>query len=221
MPRSRRVALGGICYHVLNRGNSRKTVFLDEADYAGFVRLIGRANQRFRMRMLAYCLMPNHFHLVLWPRGDRDLGRWLQWLLTSHVRRHHARLGTDGRIWQGRTKQFPIQEDQHLLSVMRYVERNPLRAGLVHRAEAWKWSSLGVLSEHRRVPGLVSAPVPKYLNWQAFVNLPVTTAELAAMRSSVRRQLPYGAEGWKIEMSAIHGNRFPLCGLAGGRPRST
>ncbi|MBD3867261.1 MAG: transposase [Acidobacteria bacterium] len=220
MPRSRRVALGGICYHVLNRGNCRNTVFLEPCDYAGFVRLIGRANRRFRMRMLAYCLMPNHFHLVLWPRGDRDLGRWLHWLLTTQVRQHHARHGTDGRIWQGRTKQFPIQQNQHLLNVMRYVERNPLRAGLVTRAEAWKWSSLGVISEPGRVPGLTSGPVPKYLNWQGFVNAPITAAELAAMRNSVGRQAPYGEEGWALEASSIHGNWYPLGGAAGGRPRS-
>lgn len=107
MPRSRRVALGGNCYHVLNRGNCRNTVFLCPEDYEAFAMLIGEGNRRFRMRLLAYCLMPNHFHLVLWPRGDRDIGDWLRWVLTTHVRRHHKRHGTDGRIWQGRGIEGP------------------------------------------------------------------------------------------------------------------
>ena len=220
MPRSRRVALGGICYHVLNRGNCRKTVFLCPSDYAEFVRLIGEANQRIRMRLLAYCLMPNHFHLVLWPRGDQDMGKWLQWVLTTHVRRHHLRHGTDGRIWQGRTKQFPIQEDHHLLTVTRYVERNPLRAGLVNKAEDWQWSSLNRTSEGEEMPGLVEGPVPKYLKWLEFVNEPLTAAELSAVRNSLCRQVPYGAEGWRSVTSASHGIRYPPAAPQGGKPRS-
>jgi putative transposase len=77
--------------------------------------------------------MPNHFHLVLWPRGDGDLSRWMQWLLTSHVRRYHRHYGGSGHVWQGRFKAFPVQKDRHLLIALRYVERNPVRAGLVER----------------------------------------------------------------------------------------
>lgn len=131
MPRTLRASLGDYCYHVLNRGNARAQVFHDDGDYRAFVDLIGTACERLPMRVLAYCLMPNHFHLVLRPHGDGDLSRWMQWLLTAHVRRHHRRYGTTGHIWQGRFKAFPTQDDGHLLAVLRYVERNPLRAGLV------------------------------------------------------------------------------------------
>jgi putative transposase len=117
-------------------------VFHGDEDYEAFVDLLDRACERLPMRVLAYCLMPNHFHLVLLPHGDGDLGRWMQWLLTSHVRRHHRRRRSSGHVWQGRFKAFPIQQDAHLVTVLRYVQRNPVRAGLAERAEAWPWSSL-------------------------------------------------------------------------------
>ena len=91
----------------------------------------------FSMRVLSYCLMPNHFHLVLFPFEDGDLSRWMQWLTTCHVHRYHKHYHLTGHVWQGRFKALPIQRDPHLLAVLRYVERNPVRAGLVHRAEGW------------------------------------------------------------------------------------
>ena len=96
MPRPRRATPGGYCYHVLNRGNGRQEVFRKDADYLAFVRLFEQASARCAMRVLAWCLMPNHFHLVLWPQADGDLSRWMQWLLTTHVRRYHEHYGTTG-----------------------------------------------------------------------------------------------------------------------------
>ena len=142
MPRTARASLADVCYHVMNRGNRRATIYHDESDYQAFVEMMRRATRRLPMRILAWCLMPNHFHLVLRPHADGDLGRWMHWLLTTQTQRHRLRHETTGRIWQGRFKAPPIQCDRHLLVVMRYVERNPLRAGLVRRAEAWPWSSL-------------------------------------------------------------------------------
>src|SRR5947207_8038780 len=102
MPRTARAARGGYCYHVLNRGNGRRTVFHDDDDYAFFAALLRAACARVPMRVLAYCLMPNHFHLVLWPPGDDDLALWMHWVLTSHVARHRKRHRTSGHVWQGR-----------------------------------------------------------------------------------------------------------------------
>ena len=138
MPRTSRASVGGLCCHVISRGNRRARVFHKQEDYDAFVTLISQANEKVVMRVLAYCLMPNHFHFVLWPLRDGDLSRWMQWLLTSHVRRYHQHYATSGRVWQGRFKAFPIQQNTHLLTVLRYVERNPLRAGLVTRAEDWR-----------------------------------------------------------------------------------
>src|SRR5438270_4648015 len=88
MPRTLRVALGGYCYHVLNRGNGRRTVFHKEGDFDAFVKLLRDADEHVPMRVLAFCLMPNHFHLVLWPRQDGQLSDYMAWLLTAHVRRY-------------------------------------------------------------------------------------------------------------------------------------
>jgi putative transposase len=141
MPRSARASVGGYCYHVLNRGNGRATVFHKDGDYHAFLKALREVAQDIPIRVLAYCLMPNHFHLALWPTGDDDLSRALHWLTTAHVRRYHQHYHSSGHVWQGRFKAFPVQDD-HLLTLLRYIERNPLRAGLVRRAEDWAWSSL-------------------------------------------------------------------------------
>jgi len=142
MPRTARASVGGYCYHVLNRGNGRAQVFHNADDHHAFVRLLQKACARVPMRLGGFCLMPNHFHLVVWPRGDNDLGPWMQWLLTAHVHGYRKRYRGSGHVWQGRFKAFPIEQDDRLRTVLRYVERNPVRAGLVARAELWPWSSL-------------------------------------------------------------------------------
>lgn len=197
MPRTARAAVGGLCYHVLNRGNGRAEVFHKPEDYDAFVALFAPACERLRMRILGWCLMPNHFHLVLRPYDDGDLGRWMQWLMTSHVRRYHRHYHSEGHVWQGRFKAFPIQADEHLLTVLRYVERNPLRAGLVKKAEAWRWSSLSLRGQ-RPTPTILSpSPVKLPRNWMESVNRPQNEAELAAVRRSIERGTPLGGAVWQ------------------------
>lgn len=149
------------------------------------------------MRLLAYCLMPNHWHLVLWPHEDGDLSEFMRWLTVTHTQRwhaHHHTAGT-GPLYQGRFKSFPIQEDEHFLRIGRYVERNPLRANLVKKAEAWKWSSLGQGSAGH---GLLDRwPLPHPRDWLAWVNRSETEKELAAARRSVLRGCPFGEESWQ------------------------
>lgn len=196
MPRTARASVGGICYHVLNRGNGRMRVFHGDGDYAAFVDLLAEANRRIPMRILGYMLMPNHFHLVLWPRANGDLSRWMQWLMTSHVRRYHRTHGGSGHVWQGRFKAFPIEQDEHLLTVLRYTERNALRANLVQRAEAWLWSSLAWRPTGRRPEMLSDGPVTYPRNWLVSVNAPATAAESAALRRSIERGAPFGGDDW-------------------------
>jgi len=199
---------------VINRGNARAEVFHKQEDLAAFLRIMSEAGLRVPMRVVAYCLMPNHFHLVLWPRTDGDLSRWMHLLLTTHVRRYLGHYGHSGHVWQGRFKAFPIQQDEHLLTVIRYVERNPLRAGLVERAQDWKWSSLGPNAEGpARDPG----PVPRGADWLEFVNSPMTEAEVAAIRFSVRRDRPYGSDAWTTETAGLLGLEYSL--RPRGRPR--
>lgn len=198
MPRTRRAIVAGHCYHVLNRANHRARIFHEPSDYRGFHALARKAKSRTTLRVLAWCLMPNHFHFVVWPAADDDLSRFTHWLMTTHVRRHHLRHGTDGRVWQGRFKAFPIETDGHLLTVMRYVERNPLRAGLVEAAEDWRWSSLPARLGRTRETMLDQGPLATPTDWLAMVNQPLTEGELDAIRRCGRRERPYGDEAWTI-----------------------
>jgi putative transposase len=217
MPRTARASQGGYCYHVINRGNGQTKVFHKKADYAAFVQLMIDANERLAMRLTGYCLMPNHFHLVLWPHKDGDLSRWMQWLLTSHVRRYHRHYKGCGHVWQGRFKAFPIQKDEHYLSVLRYVERNPLRAKLVEHAQDWSWSSLSNLHEAHPDGLLADGPLPKGSGWTNHVNAAQSDAELGLLRASVNRGTPFGSEAWARRTAAALGLEASL--RPRGRPR--
>jgi len=190
MPRTARADLGGYGYHALNRGNGRARVFHDADDYHGFVRLLWQACARLPMRLVAFCLLPNHFHLVLWPRADDQVGPWMQWLLTAPGHGYRQRYGGSGHVWQGRFRAFPVEQDDHLLAVLRYVERNPLRAGLVERAEGWPWSSLSLWHLPPLCPWLGAGPVPRPPDWLAQVQAVQTEGELAAVQRSVQRGAP-------------------------------
>ncbi len=217
MPRTLRASRGGVCYHVLNRGNAGARVFHQDADYEGFVELIAAANRRLFLRVLAYCLMPNHFHLVLWPRLDGDLSRWMQWLMTAHVRRHHRVHGSSGHLWQGRFNAFAIEHDAHLVAVLRYVERNPVRANLVSRAEDWRWSSLRWWRSAGRPDFLADGPVPRPDDWPRHVDEPEERPELEALRTSVVRGRPFGGERWAQRTATRLGVESTL--RPRGRPR--
>jgi putative transposase len=154
------------------------------------------------MRVLAYCLMPNHFHLALWPRRDGDLSRWMQWLMTAHVRRYHRHYHSSGHVWQGRFKAFPIQQDAHLLTVLRYIEQNPLRAELVERAQDWSWSSLCWWRRRGRPGFLHTGPVDRSRRWLAEVNRRFDELELQGLRRSVNRGAPVGSDLWTRRTAA-------------------
>jgi putative transposase len=193
--------VGGHCYHLINRGNNRARVFHESADYAAFISLIREASDRVELPILAACLMPNHLHLVVQPKLDGDLARWTHWLFTTHVSRYHRKHKSSGRVWQGRFKAFAIQEDDHLLTVLRYVERNSLRAGLVDRAERWLWGSLRWRDAQLSPIQLQPPPIALPANWVQYVNESQTQAELESIRISVNRQRPFGSQDW-VEIKA-------------------
>lgn len=219
MPRPVRISVADGCYHVLNRGNGRANVFHKQEDYEAFLRLIGEACERLPMRVLAYCLMPNHFHLALQPWKNGDLSRWMQWLTTAHVRRYHRHYNSSGHVWQDRYKSFPIESDEHLRTVLRYIERNPLRANLVQRAQDWEWSSLRWWRRRDRAPYLSDGPMEHPSDWVRRVNRPETNAELEAIRKSVNRGAPFGDKAWQSRTAARHNLRSTL--RPRGRPRKT
>src|SRR3989338_7273370 len=133
MARNPRVATGNMIYHVLNRANSRERIFRKEKDYEAFERILEEGMEKYPMRILAYCLMPNHWHFIMYPVNDEDLPVFMRWLTGTHTRRWHTHYKSIGygHLYQGRYKSFHVQKDEHFLNVARYVERNALRANLV------------------------------------------------------------------------------------------
>jgi len=196
MPRTARAAVGGIVYHVLSRGNNRSTVFHSAGEYAQFIALISEAKDRVAMDLISVCLMPNHFHFVVRPLENESLGKWMQWLLTSHVRQYHKQHRTSGRVWQGRFKAFPVQDDVHLLTVMRYVERNALTAALVERAEHWHWGSLQWRMSEKTQIELTPPPIRMPEHWAEYVNQPLTAHEHERFKQCIHRQQPFGEQQW-------------------------
>jgi putative transposase len=225
MPRTNRIAPGGWVFHVLNRGNARSEIFADDGDYRAFEKLMRETGERFGMRLLAYCLMPNHWHLVIWPRSDGDLARFMQRLTTTHVRRWHLHRGSvgHGHLYQGIYKSFPVQQDEHFLTVCRYVERNALRANLAKRAEDWPWSSLAVRRltpaqvERDGKPILAEWPVDRPRQWLRVVNEPQSPEELDALHRAVQRGRPFGGATWEKQAATRLGLESTL--RPRGRPR--
>jgi len=210
-----------VIYHALNRAVARLPLFEKEADYEAFERVLAEAHERFPVDLFAYCIMPNHWHFVLRPRKDGQLTDFLRWLAHTHTMRWHAHHHTSGtgHLYQGRFKAFPVEDDEHFYTVARYVERNALRAGLVDRAEAWRWCSLW-----RRESGgpqaselLCRWPVPQPRRWLAHVNAPQTEAEVAAVRRAIQRGSPFGNPDWQRRLAGRLGLESTL--RPRGRPR--
>ena len=219
MPRFSRPKLAGYCAHIVTRGNERATVFHSPPDYAIFAGLMRAAQERIALELFAWCLMPNHIHLVVRPRTNDDLPRWMHWLLTTHAQRHRTRHVTSGHIWQGRYKSFPIQKDAHLLRVLRYVERNPVRAGLVPSSHDWRWSSLSARTAPvETLPLLAESPVPLLTPWVEWVDMPLSDEELNVIRDSVRQGHPLGDPAWTRGTNERTGLRDTV--RSPGRPRN-
>ena len=152
MPGAKRYFPGGMVFHVLNRGVGRREIFSKPGDFLAFEAAVEESLRTRRMRLCAYCLMPNHWHLVVWPERDGDLAAFMQQLTNTHVKRwkeHYREIG-HGHLYQGRYKCFPVETDDYFYQVVRYVERNALRANLVERTESWQWSSLRARSAKTR-----------------------------------------------------------------------
>lgn len=201
MPRRLRVSTGGLAYHVLNRAVGRARLFDGDVDYLAMERVIERTHAQLPIRIVSYCLMPNHWHLVLWPKGDGELSEFMRLLTVTHTQRwhaHHHTAGT-GPLYQGRFKSFPIQQDEHFLTVCRYVERNAVRANLVKSAGQWASGSFARRAAELSPAWLLPTkrwPVAFPSDWPARVNRPQSAAELAALQTSVSRGRPFGEEKW-------------------------
>ncbi|MGQ0735176.1 MAG: transposase [Acidobacteriota bacterium] len=220
MPRRRRLGMAGLVYHVMNRGARRGTLFESTADYDSFVAVLREAVERRPIRLLSFCVMPNHFHLLLWPQTDAQLPDFMHWLTSTHGLRWRTANHTrgEGAVYQGRYKAIPVQTEAYFLRAARYVERNALRARLVSKAEAWRWSSLWHREAHDGFP-LAEWPLRPPPDWLDLVNQPQELTELAVIRRSVHRGCALGNVGWQEETAKRLGIRRFYS--SPGRPRAT
>jgi len=213
MPRPRRPSAPGLVFHIINRAAKRTCLFETGGDYLAFRRILAAGVSRLDVALFAYCIMPNHWHFLLSPRANGALSRFMHWLTTTHARRWQIVKGLNGQgaVYQGRFKAIPIDADRHFVWVCRYVERNALRAGLVHHAQDWRWSSLAQREANEDGPMLAKWPVDAPADWIDLVNAPQTLAELEAFRRAMNLGQPFGDETWR---------RASLAGFAASeRPR--
>lgn len=204
MPRSKRICPAGDVFHVLNRSVARLALFEKPEDYDAFVQVVRDTWQLVPLPIFAMVVMPNHWHFVVRPETEGQVTEFFRRMSLTHTMRWHAHFGTSGtgHLYQGRFKSFPIQSDEHLLTVLRYVERNPVKARLCREAETWRWSSAWQrsLPKRQREPWLidpVDPPLPR--KWKAWVNTPQTEAEVAAVAQSIQRGKPFGSLEWTVE----------------------
>lgn len=222
MPRQKRADEAGAIYHALNRGNRRQTIFQKAGDYEAFLRVLSQGLEKYPVELFSFVLMPNHWHLVLRPTQDGGMGRLLRWVTATHTLRYHAHYHTsgEGHLYQARFKSFPVESDSHFLVLCRYAERNPLRAGLVARAEDWEYSSLWEWLNKPRERQLLSPwPIPRTANWVERVNQALTGKELAAVQTCVERGRPFGGDAWVQKVAQRAGLDYTLRPI--GRPRKS
>jgi putative transposase len=182
MARPLRIEFAGAVYHVTSRGNARQPIFLDRADWEGFLDILSSVIARFSWVCHAYCLMENHYHLVMeTPRGNLSRGmRQLNGIYTQFFNRRHKNVG---HLFQGRYKAVLVEKESHLLSLCRYVVLNPVRAGVVSLPEQWKWSS------YRATVGRVNRPPYLAVDW--------VLAQFGRKRAeAVRKYRQYVMEGF-------------------------
>jgi putative transposase len=202
MPRVARIQTAGTYFHILNRANSKLKIFRKQIDYEEFIQLIIESLEKYKIDIYAYILMPTHWHIICSAQVDGEISRWMAWLQMMHTRSWHRRYKTIGRghFYQGRYKSFIIQEDVYFLQVCRYVERNALRAGLVLKAEDWKWSSLFPENKVK----ISNWPISKPKNYLGFVNENITNLELESIRESIVKNKPYGEIKWVKQVAKIN-----------------
>jgi putative transposase len=210
MGRLPRAVDDGLVYHALNRGNNRAAVLRDDADRVAFLEALAKTKERYPFRLFGYCLMSNHFHLLLRPEDGQSISRILQSLTVTHTWRYHKRHHSSGHVWQGRFKSPVIQDDIHLLVVLRYIEANPLRARLVADPAAYRWSSFRCHGLGESDPLL--SPFPEWdemgrtdaerrSRWRAKVRAEQKETELAEVRGALRTGRPFGTSEWTTDIA--------------------
>lgn len=223
MARQLRAAAPDVIYHIINRANSRDGIFKKEWDYLAFEKILLEGKEKYGMRILSFCIMPNHWHLILYPKTGDDLSQFMRWITLTHTQRYHTYYHTIGygHLYQGRYKSFPVQDDNYFLQVCRYVERNPIRAGLAEKIADWRWSSAWIrkngLPEQKKL--LTEWPVQMPDNFEDWANTLSDDEEekLEKIRFAIKKNRPFGESGWVEDIAKVLGLESSL--REKGRPK--
>jgi putative transposase len=203
----------------MNRARPRKRLFQSAADYRSFVNLLAEGTRRVPgVRVLGYCLMPDHWHLLVLPARAGELSRFVRWVSTTHVRRTRvSRPSARGDLYQARFRNFPVQPDGHLLTILRFIESNPRRAKLAGKSEQWRWSSLAGSDSPDGRKLLSALPVRRPANWARLVNEPLEESAAAQVREAIKRSRPFGESAWIAKTASKYGLESTM--RPQGRPR--
>lgn len=221
MPRTARRIFPDIPHHIVQRGNGRRDVFFSDADRRTYLDWLGEYSALHQTRILAYCLMTNHVHLVAVPGGAASFEGLFRSLHTRYALRVNRLKGRCGHVWQGRPFAAPLDE-AYLYAAVRYTELNPVRAGMVARATDYGWSSAAAHCGLRRDPLLAPADswlpdVADAVSWSEWLARGDAPDELAVLRENSRRARPCGSEAFVSDLERRAGR--PLRAGKRGRPR--
>jgi len=219
MSRPPRKTPKGYAYHVYNRGFLRSELFADELDYRCFLDLLGKTLTSHPIELSALCLMPNHWHLCLWPNEENVVSRFMQHLTSRHVSSWRKRWGTSGHLYQGRFKCIPVATESYYFRLVEYVELNPVRAKLAEQAEDWRWSSAWIRSEGANGNewgiSLSQNPIPVPGNWLSHLRERKGSIELTEIERCITLQRPFGQLEWVSDTV----NKLALPRMTRRRPR--
>ncbi|HXN05700.1 MAG TPA: transposase [Nitrospiria bacterium] len=205
MARIARVVAPGFPHHITQRGNRRQQTFFNEEDYHRYIRLMAEWSSRLKVEVWAYCLMPNHIHLIANPQSEEGLRRAIGETHRRYTQQINLREGWRGHLWQGRFTSFPMDES-YLLAAARYVELNPVRAKLVDRPDAYKWSSAAAHLERRDDELVKVSPLLGLVgNWREFLSQAASEDQREELRRHERTGRPLGADGFVAELEKTLG----------------
>ena len=228
MPRKPRFYVPGAPVHALQRGHNRSAVFFDDLDYLEYLRCVKQAAERCGCAVHAYVLMTNHVHLLLTPSGADSVGRMFQSIGRHYVRHINETYMRHGGLWEGRYKSNVVESQTYFLSCMRYIELNPVRAGITHHPANYRWSSHSdnahgvnnaILTAHAEYLALGSAPDARQSAYRGLFDLGLDADRLAPIRGALQTGTPLGNEKFKSEIEAALQRKVGQARR--GRPKKT
>ncbi len=213
MPRPLRICLPDMVYHVLNRGNNQQAIFIDDGDYPCYLDVLKRYKVRFGFKLFSYCLMTNHVHLLIKTSSQGTVSDIVKVLTISHTRRYHYRYQTSGHVWQGRFKSPIVSDDEYLLTLMRYIEQNPVRAGMVKHPQEYRFSSyrensvenISSLIDKEENPvfmALGSTHTDRLQRYKDFASNMIEEDKLSLIRKSLKGQSHFSSEKFLEQIQA-------------------